>query len=172
MRDLAKWLNPHSHYLWWLTPLVLLIGVVLFWVITRSGSRAFGEKVKDDLRRGEAAVHRVDVIDAIEVEELEDEGPSFFIKTTEGTILYFAGQYFYRYQKRKFPWKSFEIIEAPSSKVFFALKPLDSQFKPSYIRKPLSWEQAKRFGFQNYRTVDVDFNSLKEDGVASDSVRQ
>ncbi len=53
------------------------------------------------------AAHRIDAVEAIEVDEQEDEGPSFFIKTVDGQVILFTGQYLNRLKARGFPWKPF-----------------------------------------------------------------
>ena len=88
-----------------------------------TGGRAFRAAVRADLAGGVAAVHRVVAIDAIEVEEQEDEGPSLFILTSDGSTLLMTGQYLEAYRRKGFPWRTFEILEAPASKIFFGLVP-------------------------------------------------
>jgi hypothetical protein len=111
LRSLVEHTKPGAHYLWWAVP-SLVIMALLFWISRRwTGGRHFRELVRADLRQGTAAVHRIDAVEAIEVDEQEDEGPSFFVKTADGQVILFTGQYLDRLKRRGFPWKSFEILE-------------------------------------------------------------
>jgi hypothetical protein len=100
-------------------------------------------------------------MDAIEVEEKEDEGPSYFLNTADGEVILFTGQYLDDYKQRKFPWRSFEIIEAPNSRVFFGLKQLGNPFEPSAHRLPFNFAEFKKFGGKKYQPLDMSFGELK-----------
>jgi hypothetical protein len=115
-------------------------------------------------RTGEIAVRRVVAVDAVEIEEQEDEGPGYFILTADGTTLLFAGQYLDRLKSKGFPWTAFDVSEAPQSNVFFGISAAGDRLKPSARRPPLTFEEGKAYGTFNvkYRTVDGDFVSLKE----------
>lgn len=86
-----------------------------------------------------------------------------FILTDEGQTMIFAGQYLDRLKGKGFPWTSFDIVEAPDSRIFFRIVAAGERLTPSSRRPPLTWEEAKRFGILNetYRMLDVDFESLK-----------
>ena len=63
----------------------------------------------------EAEVLSVRASEAIEVEEVEDEGRGFFLDVGDGTILFLQGQYLYPgqcCQKGEFPNREFEIVRA------------------------------------------------------------
>lgn len=128
-----------------------------------TGGPGFRAAVRADLARGVVAVHRVVAVDAVEVEEQEDEGPSFFVLENDGSTLLFVGQYLDAYRRKGFPWKTFEILEAPESKIFFGLSPQGDRLVPSLRRPPLSWEEYKEFvaATRQYGVVDVDFEALK-----------
>jgi hypothetical protein len=147
----------------WLLP-TLALGVALYIVAGRwTGGRALRAAVRKDLAGGVAAVHRVVALDAVEVEEGEDEGPSFFLLTEDGRTLLFTGQYLGPYKRKGFPWKSFEILEAPASKMFFGLMPRGEKLTPGARRAPFSRAEFKKFAsFKgSYAVVDVDFEALK-----------
>jgi hypothetical protein len=86
------------------------------------------------------------------------------VLTEDGTVILFSGQYLAPYKRKGFPWKSFEILEAPSSKIFFGLMPLGEKLVPSVCRPPLSWPEFKEFANvkHEWAIVDVDFAALKE----------
>ena len=148
----------------WIAPTAAL-AIALYIIAGRwTGGRAFRAKVREDVKGGVAAVHAVRAVDAVEVEEGEDEGPAYFVLTDDGTTLLFAGQYLGPYQRKGFPWKEFEILEAPRSKIFFGLVPRGERLAPSARRPPFSWEEFKTFaqGKREYAVLAVDFQALKK----------
>jgi hypothetical protein len=152
----------------WVLPSVA-VAIGLYVLGSRwTGGRSFRAAVRADLAGGVAAVHRVVAVDAIEVEEGEDEGPSFFVLTSEGSTLLFTGQYLEAYRRKGFPWRTFEILEAPVSKIFFGLVPQSERLPPSVRRAPFSWDEFKTFakGKREYAAVDLDFEALKRRGAA------
>lgn len=156
-----------SNALWWIIPaLAFMVWFYSCWQRWTGGRRGTAE-IRKDLARSEVAIHHIQVVDAIEIEEVEDEGPSYFILTSENEVIYFSGQWLDREKRRGFPWNSFNILEAPTSKVFFSLKKTGERFAPSYVRKALSWETLKEFGaFKgHYRILNENFESLKRDPV-------
>lgn len=163
--------NFFSNPVWWIAPAV----VFAVWFYSRwkrwTGGRHGVAQIRADLDRGEAAIHHVEVIDAIEIEELEDEGPSYFILTNEKEVLYLSGQWLDGEKRKGFPWKTFEIVEAPASKTFFRLKKTGDRLQPSHVRRALDWNTLKRFKSftSHYRILDVDFESLKTDPIPTPS---
>jgi hypothetical protein len=160
---LARLLPAISHSLWWIVPTVIVVLLGCRFLMRSVQSRAFRAQVKSDLARGEAAVHLIDAVEAIEVEEQEDEGQTFFLKTAGGDTMVFSGQYLDTYTRKGFPWKAFEIIESPAAKIFFGLKKLGEPLSPSFTREPFTREEAKihRHYFSDYATIKDDFESLK-----------
>lgn len=124
-----------------------------------TGGSALRGKIRKDLEEGAAEVTTVRAIDAIVIEEREDEGPAIFIRTDAATFL-FAGQYLERSVRRGFPWTEFEIWEAPNSKVFFDLKRVGEKLRPTAFRGPLSRAEFELLGDSRYRTVDIEFDQL------------
>jgi hypothetical protein len=172
--QLVKVFPGISHALWWIAPtaiVVLFIGRVL---MRGMQNRAFRAQVRSDLARDELAVHRIDAVEAIEVEEQEDEGQTFFIKTTDGETMFFSGQYLDSYTRRGFPWKSFEILESPSSKIFLGLKKIGDPLSPSFVRQPFTSEEAKQFRCHSseYATIKDDFESLKIKASAEQKISE
>jgi hypothetical protein len=152
-----------GHPAWWIVP-VAALGAALYRVSGRwTGGRKLRSAIRRDLARGEAAMHRVTAVEAIEVEEAEDEGPSFFIRTGEGRTMVFAGQYLDRLKSRGFPWTAFDIVEAPESKMFFAITRVGEPLPPSMRRPPLPFEESKQYGVLRGRflELDMDFAELK-----------
>jgi hypothetical protein len=160
---LARDFSLLSHDALWITPL-LLFTVGLYLASSRwTGGPSFRAKVRADLSRGVASVRRISACDAIEVDEREDEGHGYLIRTEDGKTVLFAGQYLETYIRKGFPWKSFDIIEAPESRVFFDIVAAGDRLEPSSRRPPLTWEEAKRFGIltEKYVSLDLDFDALR-----------
>jgi hypothetical protein len=154
---------------WWAVPL-FAFAVGLYVVSSRwTGGRGFRRAVRADLNGGMARVRRITTIDAIEVAEQEDEGHSYFLLTDDGRTMLFAGQYLDRYRRRGFPWRAFDIIEAPASERFLDLVRAGDRLVPSVRRPPFTWAEVKRFGvLERYRVVDdVDFDLLKRSAPES-----
>jgi hypothetical protein len=147
----------------WILP-ALAVAVALYLVAGRwTGGAGFRAAVRKDIEGGVAAVHHLVAVDAVEVEEGEDEGPSFFVRTDDGAVYLFTGQDLAAYKRKGFPWKSFEILEAPASKMFFGLIARGEKLAPSVSRPPFTWEEYKAFARIKgpYALVDIDFDALK-----------
>jgi hypothetical protein len=144
---------------WWFLPwLVLMITLV---VRIEKGRKGRGQ-TKADLLAGNAFCHLVQTEEAIEIKQQEDEGPGYFIKTKEGEVLFIRGQFLERYVSRmRFPWMSFEMVETPNSRFFLGLRKLGETLKPSFVREPLSYDEARSFGFKNFSVLPLNFESLK-----------
>ena len=154
-------------HMWWALP-TGLVAWALYHASSRwTGGREFRARVRRDLERGTLAVRRVTAVDAIEVEEQEDEGPSYFVLTPDRQTIFFSGQYLDRYRSKGFPWTSFEILEAPESGVFFGLHRTGERLVPSARRRPFGWEERKALGGFNrkYQLINVDFGSLKHEAA-------
>jgi hypothetical protein len=155
------WPGASSH-LWWVVP-TLILGVALYrrsraW----TGGTELREKVRNDLSRDVAAVYRIAVKEALQIEEREDEGPGFFLRTADDRTMLFAGQYLEKYVRKGFPWTAFEIIESPESKMLLGLKSLGDRLEPLRRRSPLSWEEARQSGIlkKKYVFIDGDASSI------------
>lgn len=163
-----------SNPIWWIIPAAAFATWFYSCWSRWTGGRRGTTQLREDLARGEAAIHHVEVVDAIEIEELEDEGPSYFILTSEKEVLYLNGQWLDREKQKGFPWTNFDIIEAPSSKLFFKLRKTGERFRPSYLRKALDWKTLNQFkAFKgHYHLLNVDFESLKSDAVSFPSKQE
>jgi hypothetical protein len=111
-----------------------------------TGGAELRRKVRRDLERGEAALHRVRVVAALEAPEIEDEGPVFFIAEATGPTLFLAGQDMARYKSRGFPWREFQIAQAPESDRLLTLRALSEPFRDVKVRAPLTLAEAKELG--------------------------
>ena len=104
------------------------------------------------------AVHLIKVEKAIRIEEIEDEGVTIIVLTSDGETILFSSQEL----KESFPWKEFEIIEAPHSKILLNLRRLGDSIHPkemySLSDKVDLRDHEKMNGI--YKVLDVDFHSL------------
>lgn len=161
LRSLANAFLPENIALFWPLPVLIFMA----WLYTKAGQwtggHALRKKIREDIKNGVAAVHGIDVVDAIKVQEKEDEGPSYFLKTTDGKVLLLSGQYLTTSRMHGFPWTSFEITEAPLSKEWFGIKKTGSVLNSVFIRQPFDYEEAKQYAVKNYDFFDLDFDSLK-----------
>lgn len=166
----ARQLIPSAGHWWSLAPLTF--GAWVFRAAGRwTGGPEFRRLVKRDIAGGVAAVRRVSAVDAIEIEEAEDEGPSYFILTNQGLTLYIGFQELDRHKSRGFPWTEFEIVEAPNSGTFFSLRKTGGKLEPSAARRQLPWGELKQIGFnKRYRILDVEFTKLKEQALTTGAV--
>ncbi len=78
-----------------------VVGLALYWRSRRwTGGRDLRARIRRDLKSNTAAVHVLSVVDAIKVEEAEDEGPTFFLKLETGETVVMAGQFLDRFVSR------------------------------------------------------------------------
>ena len=94
-----------------------------------------------DLAAGQAECSTYEVVDALRVEEAEDEGSAYYLKLADGRVLFLAGQYLYEYEAgededekstpARFPCRRFTLARAPESRLFFDLTDLGAPFPPS-----------------------------------------
>lgn len=161
LRSLVIRIAPDAHFLWWLVP-SLGMAAGLFALGRRgSGGPALRERIRADLAGGVLNIDCIEVAEAIEVREQEDEGPAFFLKLTDGRVLVFSGQYLDRLKQRGFPWRIFELTEAPASKLIFQLKRLGAPIRPAFVREPFTFAEFKTYGGGKYQVLETDFESLK-----------
>ena len=131
-----------------------------------TGGPELRKKIHQDL---EAGVSRTTIIEpafVTEIEEQEDEGPSYVIVTKEGESILLTGQWLVWSKRRKFPWSRFEISEAPLSGHFFGVYNRGEPFPVSQKREPISYEQAKALGcfHSNFILLDDESKQLLQKG--------
>lgn len=130
---------------WWWLP-TGAVGIALYLRAARwSGGRQLRRDIRADLRAGVVAVERLAVTEAIEVEEREDEGPGYILRTADGRTLVFAGQHIERYRRKGFPWRAFDVVNAPRSGVFLDLVAQGTTLPASSRRPPFSIEELRKY---------------------------
>jgi hypothetical protein len=89
---------------------------------------------QDDLAGGVAEVTRFHAIEAIRVEELEDEGGGYFLHLKNGHTLFLRGQYLFDLEEnKKFPCSEFEVVRGPKSGAILNLVCCGSYFPSQKI---------------------------------------
>lgn len=84
-----RWLSVDQP--WWVVP-TAAVGLVLYWRSGRwTGGRDLRARIRRDLEANTATVRVLSVVDAIRVDEAEDEGPTFFLKLETGETVAILG---------------------------------------------------------------------------------
>lgn len=97
--------------------------------------------VADDI----AEIFTFAATEAIQVKEFEDEGSSYFLRLTDGQVLFLSGQYLYDYEESKrFPCVDFDIVRR--SRLDFVIEVVcrGAYIAPSKILKPFRVEQFEK----------------------------
>ncbi|RZV39078.1 MAG: hypothetical protein EX272_01270 [Chromatiales bacterium] len=136
-----------------------------YWLYRRAGRWTGGpelrRRVRRDIDQGEARVTVIEPVDITEFEELEDEGPSYVIRTAGDDWLLLSGQEMLRHKRRGFPWSQFGVVEAPSSGVFFGLRKTGDSVPVTRTLPPMAYDLARDLG-----TFERTFVVLDEAGRA------
>jgi len=142
-------------------PLWALVTVAVgMWFYIKSkkwtGGPEFRKQTRRDLEAGVAKVTVIEPAHVTEIDEVEDEGPSYIIESKKGESILLTGQWLVRTKKRQFPWSKFEIAEAPHSGHFFGIRKQGEPIPISAKRDAPSYEQAKKLGCfdRNYILLD------------------
>jgi hypothetical protein len=156
-----RWLSVDQP--WWVVP-TAAVGLALYWRSGRwTGGRVLRARIRRDLEANTATVHVLSVVDAIKVDEAEDEGPTFFLKLETGETVAMGGQFLDRLVSRGFPWKQFEIREAAESGVFLGLEGRGERVAPSLVKPPLSMATVRELGITSarWKVLPIAFDELR-----------
>jgi hypothetical protein len=156
-----RWLSIDQPF--WVVPSTL-VGLALYWRSRRwTGGRDLRVRIRRDLESNTATVHVLSVVDAIKVEEAEDEGPTFFLKLETGETVAIGGQFLDRLVSRGFPWRQFDIREAAESGLFLGLESRGDRVVPSLVKPPLSMATVRELGIASVRwkVLPVAFEELR-----------
>jgi len=127
-----------------------------------SGGPEYRKRIRQDLDAGMSRTTIIEPAFVTEIEEQEDEGPSYIVVTKEGESILLTGQWLVPIKRRNFPWSKFEICEAPLSGHFFGVYNRGAPFPVSQKREALSYEDAKALGcfHSNYIVLDDEAKKL------------
>jgi hypothetical protein len=147
-----------------------LATVVALWALVKVGhgrmGRALAQQRKhfaEDLAAGKAACTTYDVVDALKVEELEDEGASFYLALADGRVLFLSGQYLDdAVEERKFPCARFTLVRAPKSGLFLDLEAIGAPLPASGTLPAITPEdhRAERAPYDG-DVLALDFETLR-----------
>lgn len=126
-----------------------------------TGGKELRKRIREDLRAGVVRVTVIEPAVVTEIEEREDEGPSYIIETKTGESIMLTGQWLVWTKKKKFPWSKFEITEAPHSSHFFGVQNRGESIPVSAKRQALSFEQARDLGCFNHNYILLDDDAGK-----------
>lgn len=142
----------------WIVPTAAAAAFVFARSRRWTGGPAFYRAVREDLETGVLNVTVIKPRTVIEVEELEDEGPTYFVRTQDDLVVVFSGQEMIPFRSRGFPWSEFVVEEAPRSGVFFKLQRIGEPVPVDRVIEPLPFETMKALG-----CFDSPFAVLVED---------
>ena len=108
------------------------------------------------------------VVDAVRVEEAEDEGSQYYLKLEDGRVAFLAGQYLYELEESgTFPNRVVTVTRAPHAAVVLDVATEGDAFAASATRPPFGAQEYKRGGIPaDGALVDVDFTSLGREPAA------
>ncbi len=130
--------------------LTIAIGIIIYVKAGKwTGGRKLRNKIRQDLKNGSCNYLIIEPTDVIEYAELEDEGPSYLIKTIDKETIFLSGQFLERHKRRKFPWEKFAIQEAPASKISFGIQKMGDPISVTEQRPPLEYCVLKQIGAFN-----------------------
>lgn len=160
---LFRWIQ---HLAWQGFPVwVVLTVAASVWVYVRSvrwtGGPELRRKIREDLAAGTVVVSIVEPESVEEVGELEDEGPSFIVRTLEGNQFLLTGQEMGRYKSKEFPWRKFGVIETPRSRRFLGLRRMGEPMPVSKKHPPFTYQQAKHLGCFQCNFIELDESKRK-----------
>jgi hypothetical protein len=150
-----------QHLVWqewplWIIPTVALAVWLYFHSSHWTGGPKLRAKIRRDLAVGNVLISILEPESVEEVDELEDEGPSYIIQTKDGSMYLLTGQDMEQYTSKHFPWSKIGVIETPYSKQFLGLRKMGEPIPISGKRPPLSYQVLKNLGcFQsNFIVLD------------------
>lgn len=96
-----------------------------------------GPTLWDDVHAGTAEVSRYDVVDALAVEEFEDEGLSYYLELVDGRVVFLTGQYLYEpVEQGQFPARRVEVVRTAVTATVLRVIALGPPLPPSATRPP------------------------------------
>lgn len=126
---------PQGERLAWLAGLAGAVALWSLMAMLRGPARILSaerERLARDLAGGQASVTTYEAVDALRVEELEDEGSAYYLKLADGRVLFLSGQYLYDDEEEgTFPCRRFTLERAPESRLLLGLIPAGPPLPPS-----------------------------------------
>ena len=132
------------------------------WCERRANPHPWRAAAAKDLELGLADVEHYDITDALLIEEQEDEGPAYYLRLTDGRVLFLQGQYLYDDEEESFPCETLCIARARESRMLLSFEPAGRRIAVS--------GRLPAFGTGDWKAgrvpedgalLDVDFEALK-----------
>ena len=116
-----------------------------------------------DLAEGLARESTCQVVDAIRVEEFEDEGSQYYLRLRDDRVLFLAGQYLYEPEEEgRFPRSEVSVVRAPHTGTVLDLRCEGAPVAVSGVRAPFDMEDHRAGRVpEDGQLVDVPFESLR-----------
>lgn len=126
-----------------------------------------------DLAAGTAVRFTFDVVDAIRVEEFEDEGSAYYLKLADGRVLFLQGQYLYEYEaahegedgkpvRARFPADRFTIERTAGSGLVLGITDFGGLIPVSGVLPPFTVDERRDDSIPNDGDIlRIDFESLR-----------
>lgn len=166
-------------YLGAVLPVFAAVGVAgTFAVYLYRTSAPYLQKAREaysrDLALGTVTCTTYDVVDALRVQELEDEGSSYYLKLADGRVLFLQGQYLYEYEgaepdgeskaePARFPARRFTIERTAESGLVMGLRDFGALVSISGTLKPFTLEDHENDRVpQDGEVLQIDFDTLRQ----------
>lgn len=138
-----------------LPPAAMLVALPLVLIVfNRSGYRlslrrqTLGEHIGELEAKGKLERRKFQARRAFAVDEVEDEGPHYYIELADGRVLYLNGQYLYEYepidddpelnQPRRFPTTEFEVLRHKDAGYVIDIRCSGSVLEPELTSPPFT----------------------------------
>jgi hypothetical protein len=133
--------------------------------LTRS---PYADLVRADLAGGMVRESAFDVVDAIRRDELEDEGAHFYLKLSNGRVLYLSGQYLDdEVESRRFPSSRVVIVRGSRSGTLLRFECSGAYVAPTGTLPAFTLEELDKDETPSDGDVlDVDFEKLRAEARA------
>jgi hypothetical protein len=126
-----------------------------------------------DLAAGTAVCSTFDVVDALRVEELEDEGSAYYLKLADGRVLFLQGQYLYEYEandededgnpvRARFPADRFTVERTAGSGLVLGITNFGRVIPVSGVLPPFTLDERRNDTVPNDGDIlTIDFETLR-----------
>lgn len=125
-----------------------------------------------DLAAGVAVCSTFDVVDALRVEEFEDEGSGYYLKLADGRVLFLQGQYLYEYENgedeegapvhARFPADRFTVERTSASGIVLGVTDFGRLIPVSGVLRSFTPEEHEGHTVpQDGEILAVDFETLR-----------
>ena len=126
-----------------------------------------------DLAAGTAVCSTFEAVDALRVEELEDEGSAYYLKLSDGRVLFLQGQYLYQYEGRgededgkpaqaNFPSNRFTVERTAGSHMVLDMIDFGRLMPVSGVLPPFTLDERSDDNVPNdWDILTIDFETLR-----------